>query len=200
MSPFTVLVSGLPTAGKSAFADAVEQAGLGLTHVPLDKYIMPVPASKTFLQWVQEPSCIDWPLLLQHLGILMSGRTCFTPKPDWSHDGRRLSVGGAIHDGPGRKMAPSEQGYIIPGCHSFSFPGVDCRRVNIYVDTPDPVLASRLEGHTVAVDTARDVIRARVGTNAAVLRTLKEQADLVLDGTWPHKRQTDELKAFLSTL
>ena len=74
---------------------------------------------------------------------------------------------------------------------------MDCRRVRIYMDTPDPVLASRLEGRPIAADTARDVIEARVGRNATRLRTLRHHADLVINGTWPHARQIADLGSFL---
>ena len=38
-----ILISGLPGAGKSTFADAVESLKLGFIHLPLDKYIREVP-------------------------------------------------------------------------------------------------------------------------------------------------------------
>ena len=197
MRPLIILVSGLPGAGKSSFGDAVEKSSLGFTHVPLDKYIMPIPERQTFLQWVREPSCIDWDLLVSHLKILFSGKPCFTPKPDWEQRGRRTSNGGQIQDGPGKKMISSERGYILAGTHAFSLPEINCKRIAVYIDTSDAVIASRLKGSPVHPEMAAEVILEHLNDNPAPLRLFRSQADLVIDGTWPYNQQIDTLKKIL---
>ena len=87
---------------------------------------------------------------MDHLDLLFSGQMCFTPKPDWSQAGRRISEGGAINFGPGRKMTPNKLGYVIAGTHAYFVPDLKCKRVTVYVDVPDEVIASRLEGHSVS--------------------------------------------------
>lgn len=195
--PLIILVSGICGAGKSSFADAVEKSGLCLTHVPMDKYIMAIPRGQTFLQWVKEPLCVDWGLLVAHLKVLFSGRTCFTPKPDWAEAGRRISEGGALTQGPGRRIIPSEHGYVIPGTHVFSLPDLDCDRIEAWVETPDEVIASRLEGHPVAAERVGAILHRRLGDNMTLLRALRAQAELLIDGTAPHKEQVDALREFM---
>ena len=200
MKPLIVLCSGLPSAGKSSFADAIEKSSLALTHVPMDRYIMPVPSGETFLRWVREPSCVDWGLIVSHLKVLFSGRVCFTPKPDWERAGQRLSKGGPIEHGPGRRMAPSEHGYIIPGTHVFSLPKLNCRHIAVYVDTPDAIIASRLRGAPIGLEMADEVLRDYLNDNPAPIRPLRACADLMIDGVQPHEQQVDALRAFIETL
>jgi len=200
MKPLIILVSGLPRAGKSAFADAVEESSLGLTHVPMDKYIMPIPAGKTFLQWVKEPSCVDWQLLVSHLKVLYSGRVCFTPKPNWEQAGIRISEGGPIEHGAGRRMLPSEHGYIIAGTHVYSLPELNLKRISVFVDTSDVIIASRLEGYPVQSEKAADVIFEHMNDNPIPIRLLRRFADLVIDGSQPHELQVGILKAFIETM
>lgn len=117
-----LLISGVPSAGKSTLADRLEHSDAGFTHVPMDHYIRAVPSDTTFRQWVRTPRCVDWALMDAHLEILRSGRVCYSPRPDWSRGGVRISEGGPLRDGPGRRMHPSLVGYAIPGTHAFSAP------------------------------------------------------------------------------
>ena len=71
--PFYILVSGVSRAGKSYFCDALSEARPQFTHVPLDKYIKPVPPGFSLSEWFFTPACIDWDLLQTHLDILQSG-------------------------------------------------------------------------------------------------------------------------------
>jgi len=56
----TLLIAGIPRAGKTSLTDCIERSDLGLTQVPSDRYILPVPVNSSFLMWVREPVCIDW--------------------------------------------------------------------------------------------------------------------------------------------
>ncbi len=198
MTPLIILVSGIPRAGKSSFADVVEQSSLCFSHVPLDKYIMPIPSGETFLRWVREPSCIDWGLLMDHLNLLFSGQVCFTPKPNWSQSGRRISDGGAIDYGPGRKMPPSKLGYTIAGTHAYSLPDLKCKCVKVYIDVPDEVIASRLEGHPVSSEKAGETILKHLSDNPDPLRSLSSHADLLIDGDTTREKQLERLKMYLT--
>lgn len=192
MENWTVLVSGMPRVGKTSFADYIDSSDLGLTHVPLDKYFLPTPAGKTFLEWVKWPSCIDWGLLLDHLEILSSGRICFSPSQIWT-DGRNsretLSRGGSNQDSNGRKMVPKERGCLVTGCHSFSLRDTLSNIIKLYVDTPDSVLACRLENRLVLHHEIASVIKDRLGESPMVLGPYKGEADIIVDGTLPHDEQ-----------
>ncbi len=183
------MIAGIPGAGKSTLGDRVESSDIGFTHIPLDKYINPVPSGESFLEWVRSPRCVDWPLLNEHIEILRSGEICYTPSPDWNDGGARVSVGGALTYGPGRKMNPSASGYVIPGTHSFSFVTGHRKAVRVYVDTPDEVIASRLEGRTVVKAVAPGVIARHLGDNPTLLRGLRSEADIIVSGTSAHAAQ-----------
>lgn len=190
-----VLVAGLPGAGKTTFANYIEQANIGFTHIPMDKYIKPIPDNKTFLEWVKHPDCVDWALLQQHLKLLNNKQICYTPKPDWNQRGKRLDEGG-INKGPGRLLKPANRGYIIPGTHVFSFP--DTAHLKIFIKTSPEALAIRLanrhnETHSQELS-PRITIHKYLGSNPAVLHPLESCADYILDGTQNHKLQ---LKLFL---
>lgn len=196
MNPELLLVAGFPRAGKSSFADAVERSDLGFAHVPMDRYIMPIPGGMSFLEWVKEPACVDWNLLAEHLDILNTGRVCFTPKPDWSQRGRRECAGGAISDGRGRRMLPTERGYLVEGTHVYSLKAVDSP-IKVFIETPDLVLASRLEGRAVSEEDKDRVIRHHLSENLVPLQRLRGEAELVIDGTWTHEDQVQFLRDFL---
>ena len=61
-----VLVSGVPTAGKTTFANSVEQADDRFVHIPLDCYILPVPSGTVDLNRDDEDSGT----------IALNGRSC----------------------------------------------------------------------------------------------------------------------------
>ena len=193
-----LLIAGIPGAGKSTLGDRVESSDIGFTHIPLDKDIKPVPSGGSFLDWVRGPSCVDWPLLDEHIEILRSGEICYTPSPDWNDGGARVSVGGALTNGAGRKMKPSPSGYVIPGTHSFSFVTGHRKAVRVYVDTPDEVIASRLEGCTVAKAGAPGVIAKHLGDNPTPLRGLRSEADIIVSGMDDHAQQLVSVAAALA--
>src|SRR5687768_10442924 len=109
------LIFGLPQAGRTSLADAVEAEISGFTRVPLDRYIRPIPAGATFLEWLADPRCIGWEDLVSHLQVLESGRICYSPRQDWANRGVWVSQGGAIESGPGRRMKPASSGYLLAG-------------------------------------------------------------------------------------
>lgn len=148
-TPSLVLVTGLPRAGKSTLAERLSAFGVGAEHLPLDKYFLPVPEGRRFLDWVQEPTSLDWQVLVQHLRALWSGRDCFTPALDWSGSGRRLNEGGDVAHPSSRLVRGGAQFYVIPGCFAFEAP-VDVRAFKIFVETPLHVLAERYAGERVS--------------------------------------------------
>ena len=178
------LISGIPRAGKSSLCDAVEASGTGFTHVPLDRYVRPVPAGYAFLDWIARPACIAWDRLRAHLAILDAGVPCYLPRPDWERGWRAwISEGGALDAGPGRRMEPARVGYLIAGTHAFAFPAGGRVAIRVFVATPDAVVAERLTGERLDPARARTVIRDRLAPNTAAIRRGAEIADLVVDGT-----------------
>ena len=177
------LVTGIPRAGKSSLCDAIEAAGAGFTHVPLDRYVLPVPAGRTFLDWIATPGCIAWDLLLAHLALLASGAVCYSPRPAWEQEWREwLCGGGALADGPGRRMEPATTGYLLAGTHAFHCPAKP-RTLRVLVRTPLDVVAERLTGHRVGRRAARALVRARLAPNTAAILREGRRADLIVDGT-----------------
>jgi len=192
-----ILISGIPSSGKTSLAKAIQFSELGTTHIPLDKYIMHVPKGRSFLDWVRYPSCIVWVLLYKHLDILRSDRPCFAPQPDWNNSGNRLSSGG-MFDGSGIKMEPCNNGYCIPGTHAFSFNDAHATMLRIYMDTPYEVIASRLEKRTIDSDEeANRIVEKCLGDNLSVLETDREKADHIISGILPHDEQIKNIKTFL---
>lgn len=178
------LVSGIPRAGKSSFCDAVEASGRGFTHVPLDRYVRPVPAGETLLAWIASPACVAWDVLRAHLAILASGVSCYSPRPDWEGGWRGwVSEGGAVDTGPGRRMEPARVGYLIAGTHAFALPAADHAAMRVFVAAPAAVVAERLTGARVDSAQAHAVIRDRLAPNTGALRRGARTADLVIDGT-----------------
>jgi hypothetical protein len=184
------LISGVPRAGKSSLADALVASHPGFTHIPLDRYVRPVPRSATFLEWIATPACIAWDHLLAHIAILESGRTCYTPRPDWDGGwGDWISEGGAIADGPGRRMEPARTGYLVPGTHAFAFPASAGPAVRIFVETPEEVIAHRLSGVAHRGDQASAVVREWLGDNPRLILAQAPLAGVIIDGTAPRKDQ-----------
>ncbi|MFG1691657.1 hypothetical protein ACGF5M_05845, partial [Gemmatimonadota bacterium] len=191
------LISGVPTAGKSSLCDAIEATQSGFTHIPLDRYIKPVPESLTFLEWVRTPGCIAWDHLRDHVRILESGEHCYTPKPEWD-DGRGewISAGGRLEDGPGRRMEPADIGYLLPGTHSFAFPSEAGSAVLVFLEVPDRVVAERLTGKEQDETRATEIVRERLGTNPGLIRSQASLADLVMPGTGDRSKQVSQFLGF----
>lgn len=186
-----ILISGLPGAGKSSLADAVESVGKGYTHVPLDKYIREVPDGINFLDWVALPECIDWPLLQTHLQLLTDGVACFTPSPDWSVRGKRRSVGGS--EPGGRFMKPATSGYLIPGCHAFAFEAHSAQSYRVFVQTPRTVLVQRLTGRSIEEVEAERVLDEHLSPNWREIEAYADQSNLVLSGVQSSSMQIQRL-------
>jgi hypothetical protein len=184
------LISGVPRAGKSSLSDAIVARHPGFTHVPLDRYVIPVPASQSFLEWIATPACIAWDRLLAHIAILELGSHCYTPHPDWK-DGRGewTSDGGAIAHGPGRRMEPARVGYLVPGTHAFAFPASVGPAIRIFVDTPEDVIAQRLSGGRERGERAKATIRKWLGANPQLIAAQAPLADFVIDGTVGREEQ-----------
>ena len=175
-----ILISGLSRSGKSSFADELVSFNNKFTHVPLDKYIKEVPEGISFLDWVELPQCLDWPLLDLHLKYLENGFDCFTPAPDWNEHGKRKSDGG-LYSG-GRLMKSAEVGYIIPGCHSFRMPESSERKYKIFIDTPHSVIAERIAGRTISTEMIYSILENNLSKNWRNIEEYSSEADLVLSG------------------
>lgn len=179
-----ILVTGIPRAGKSSLCDAIESSLPGFTHIPLDRYVKPVPESATFLEWIARPDCLAWDHLQSHLEILASGHPCYTPRPDWDNGWKRwLSDGGAISEGPGRRMEPAEKGYLLPGTHAFAYPMATASTARVFVDTPDTVVAERLTGIRHDSVNAALILKTQLAANLNHIRNQQPSADLIIDGT-----------------
>ena len=185
------LISGVPRAGKSTLSDAIVERCPGFTHIPLDRYVRPVPRTSTFLEWLATPACIAWDHLLAHIAILESGSVCYSPRPDWDAGwGDWISEGGAIPDGPGRRMEPATIGYVIPGTHAFAFAeDAGHALLRIFVQTPEEVIAERLAGVPVPGDQVQAVMRQWLGDNARRILDQSGRADFVIGGTAPRDVQ-----------
>jgi len=195
-----ILVSGIPRAGKSSLCDALEGSDLGLTHVPLDRYVLPIPRGTTFLNWIAQPRCIAWRHLMSHLEILSSGAPCYSPRPDWENGGEWLSDGGSIPAGPGRLMRPARVAYLIPGTHAFAFPHDELTVARVFVETPDTVVAQRLLGQTLDPAHAAAVLTERLAPNLEEIRAGQASADLVLHGDADRAVQVDQFRGFLAAV
>ena len=194
------LVTGVPRAGKSSLCDAIEAAGAGFTHVPLDRYVLPVPAGRTFLDWIAGPACIAWDHLSAHLALLEAGVACYSPRPAWEQDWRAwVSAGGALDSAPGRRMAPATAGYLLAGTHAFACPlGLAPAlrpTLRVFVRTPLTVIAERLTGERLSPPAARRMVRARLASNTARLLGERRRADLVVDGTAERRVQVQRFLA-----
>ncbi len=191
------LISGVPGAGKTSLSAAIVSTQSGFTHIPLDKYIKPVPESLTFLDWVRTPACIAWDQLREHIRILESGDPCFTPKLDWEGDRRKwISEGGRIDDGPGRRMEPADIGYLLPGTHSFAFPTDSGSALKVFLQIPDRVIVERLWKKEHDDAAAAEIVRERLGTNPNVIRAQASLADLTMAGTGDRAKQVSQFLEF----
>lgn len=185
-----IFIAGLPRSGKSSLADALEALGRDYTHVPLDKYILEVPADRSFLQWVASPQCIDWPLLQAHLQRLAENQPCYTPAPDWQNRGHRRSAGG---DAPGgRLMHPATRAYLLPGTYAFHFPSPPANSYRLFVRTPHAIIAERLLGHPVPEAEIADILDARLSANWHELEAQSATAaHFVISGVETRERQVE---------
>lgn len=187
-----VLISGLSQSGKSSFAEAVANAGLGYTHVPLDKYILEVPEGFTFLEWVDSPNCIDWELLQVHLETLKRGEECHTPQFDFDNRCRRV-------EGPGRLLKPAERGYLVPGCHAIRMPLTDGPSFKIFVHTPLNAVASRHLDMEVDEVSAPRILDERHSPGWRKILSYQNEADLVISGTDPQEKQISDFQVALAS-
>ena len=195
------LVTGIPRAGKSSLCDPIEAAGAGFTHVPLDRYVLPVPAGRAFLDWIAAPECIAWDHLAAHLALLASGAPCYSPRPAWEQDWQAwVSAGGALDTAPGRRMEPAAAGYLLAGTHAFACPpGLAPMlrpTLRVFVRTPVVTIAERLTGERLAPTAARAVVRTRLAANTAQILRVRRRADVVLDGTAERPVQLQQFLAF----
>ena len=185
-----VLVSGIPRAGKSSLCDAIEASGAGFTHVPLDRYVRPVPPLRTFLDWIATPACIAWDHLRSHIALLEAGVPCYSPRPNWENGWRTwVSDGGALESGPGRRMNPANTGYLIAGTHAFAYPERADGAMRVFVDTPEQVVAERLTGTRVDRLRAHILIRERLAANIDGILGQAHTADCTIIGTMDRKAQ-----------
>ena len=90
MSERTLLfVAGLSNAGKTSFARHFVETVNSSSHVPLDKYFLDTPPEIAFLDWVQQPEAIDWPLAITHIRQL-AHEDCYSPAFDAWKTNKRL--------------------------------------------------------------------------------------------------------------
>ena len=214
-----VLVSGVPAAGKTSFANYVEQADNRFVHIPLDAYIRPVPFGNVdltrddedsgrveFLTWVKEDTCVDWDLLREHVAILGAGHDCRTPKSDWSHNGERLSAGG-IDDEPSsrgcrpmlhpdtRLLTSERPYYMVVGTHAYGFG--DTARAKVFIETPESVIAERLKAGAISAEQVNGIIEHYLADNCAPILAQRAQADLILSGVADRRQQYEKLTSCL---
>ena len=218
-----VLVSGVPSAGKTSFANWVEQADDRFAHIPLDAYVLPVPFGNVdltrddedsgrveFLSWVRQDTCVDWDLLREHVAILAAGHDCRTPKSDWSRNGMRLSAGGigagtgaAGDDGPhickdARVLKSGRSYYMVVGTHAYGFSDTARCRAKVFIDTPEHVIAQRLRvGADVSADQVADIIEYSLADNCEPILAQRGQADLIVSGLEERRQQYESLASCL---
>ena len=181
MNTRLLLIAGISNAGKSSFADFLEKE-LGVTHVPLDKYFLSVPAGTDFLNWVQSPASIDWDLLEDHLGILANGSECYSPAFDPWGSGQRLTDGGDIDHPRSRLMKPGNGIYAVPGCLAFEYSGSSAVAAKIFVTTNLQTVASRHAGRNVPEAEINPVLNQRLTDRYPHILAYQDEADLVLSG------------------
>ena len=191
-----ILISGLPRAGKSSFADALESGAAGFTHVPLDKYIKEIPAGMSFLDWVDTPECVDWELLNTHIAVLKEGKPCFTPQPDWNARGRRASDGGPASGG--RCMRPAGIAYVIPGCHAFRIPETNGKILKVFMETPHATIASRLTGNPSHDEPVHVTFGKHYTKNWKNVEAYSSEADFIIPGTDDRPSQIKRLLDLLA--
>ncbi len=152
--------------------------------MPLDRYVLPVPAGQTFLAWIATPVCIAWDQLITHLALLASGVPCYSPRPAWERDWREwVCAGGALAGGAGRRMEPAAAGYLLAGTHAFACPPQTLPTLRVFVRTPLVVVAERITGRRADRRAARALVRARLSPNTAALLRERRWADVIIDGT-----------------
>ena len=196
--PEVFLVTGISRAGKSSFCRAVQSEGLGLTHMPLDCYLRPTPPGVTFIEWLATPDCVDWHTVATHLQILLSGRRCYCPVPNWARRSEPWKSLGGITGNNGTVMEPAARGYLLEGTQAFSYPGNVTAR--IFIATPDEIIAQRLTGVPRCATDASAFLAGRLARNLATLRAQVGRADLVVGGALPVNEQLVSFQAFLSGL
>lgn len=175
-----VLVCGLSHSGKSTLADFFEETAFA-THVPLDKYFLPVPKNTTFLSWAQLPESIDWALLSHHIDRLSQGIPCYTPAYDAWDTGTRLSEGGDDHHPMSRLMNPGNR-CAIAGCLSFEYQGDYQIAARIFVETKIEIIASRICGKKIARQEATKVLEENLTVNYESILGYKEVSNFVFSG------------------
>ncbi len=186
-----ILIAGLSRAGKSTFADFLENADLA-THVPLDKYFLDVPAGYSFLEWVQHPHSIDWSLLEAHLDMLASGEPCYTPVFDPWQTGRRVSGGGKEGSSQARLMTP-HQHYALPGCLAFEYAGAHDVVARVFMETAPSTIASRITGSTDDEENADDILARHLTDNFPVIKGYRAEASLVFSGEASREKKLEYL-------
>lgn len=184
-----ILISGLPRSGKTSLADAL--AASGFTHVPLDRYIRRMPAATTFLDWVASPTCIDWPLVSQHLDTLSGGRQLVAPSgwgPTWGEGGLRM---GAADSGPQRLMKPSSLGYAVPGCYAFDLASSSRQVLRVFASAPRRTIAERALGRPVPGEDVDLVLDEQLSANWREIEKYAKRADVVVSGLDAHEVQVE---------
>ena len=187
-APHLVLIAGLSNAGKSSFANLLEERR-SITHVPLDKYFLPVPTGELFLHWVQKPESIDWELLDRHLRVLRSGRDCYSPAYDPWGTGQRLSAGENDPHPRSRPMRTSPIGYAVPGCLAFEYANEAFTTIRIFLDVPLQTIASRHAGRAVASAEIDQFLISNLTPSYKAILNYKECADSVLRGDASEEEQ-----------
>ena len=176
-------MSGLPGAGKKTFAQAIEARDIGYSCLPLERYLMPVPAHTTFMGWVSDFECIDSRRLQLQLGELFAGQAVTTAP------GVELAEPARVADCPGVFVTPAALGFIIPGTHAFSVRHDGVETVKVYVEVSDEALASR--------ERSRRGLRQTLGPYVDKLESLRQDADLVIRGDGMVEVQVDAFISFM---
>jgi len=180
MTAELLLIAGLSNAGKSDFADLIENEQLA-THIPLDKYFFSVPKGMVFLDWVQYPESIDWKLLDDHLGILTSGSECFSPAYDHWGSGKRLSKGGFSEHPESRLMIPRDK-YVVPGCLAFEYPGVYSVASRIFIETELETIAFRHAMRKIEKSEVHKILSEKITSSYPKILQYSGDADFIFSG------------------
>ena len=185
-----LLISGLSNAGKTSFADFLEEQGLG-THIPLDKYFLPVPKTISFLDWVQSSVSIDWSLLQSHIDRLSEGNECYSPAYDGWGSGQRLCEGGDQPHKKNRLMKPSDLA-IVPGCLSFEHPESSSAMMKVFVRSEYYTIANRLgfDGN----GNVEDFLHLRLTPNYLEIAKYEDDADLSVSGECSYPERLEYLE------
>jgi uridine kinase len=184
-------IAGGEGSGKTTLATRLAEQWKGVTTVmPLERYLRnrrPTDGADFRFQ----PTSIDWPLVSAHIDALLRGERITIPEYD-PEVGHRL---------PSRQMRADEiqtpDVLIVSGLY---FLRDDIESLKIFVEAPAATRLERIRQRDLAVGQHSAAIFETVIELAYLRYTepLRANAELVLDGTLPVDKLTDELLRFVA--